>query len=145
MSFRSILLSLLLFALALPCMAQTVTLTGPASLNPGKVGTFIAAVTNSLSPRAPITLTATCSYHDWTGGQFQATADPVILTITQPLTFASISLALPAGLSYVSGSAASTVPVTGTLTGGVLTLSLGAGVVLIEGQQLVISFGLKAQ
>jgi hypothetical protein len=86
-------------------------------------------------------LTASATYQDSQGNTYTATATPCTLTVVQPETFSALTLTLPSSLTYVLGSAQSTVPVAGTTSAGVLTLTIGGGgAVLTEGQQLAIQF-----
>jgi hypothetical protein len=136
--------SLLLLLSCLPCLAQSVSVTGPTSVNSGQVATLKAHLSNTLSPGIA-TLTAGATYQDAAGNQYSVVALPLVLNITHPETFSAVTFTLPGNLSYVTGSATSTVVVTGTVASGVLTLGLGPGAVLTDGQSLDISFGLKAQ
>jgi hypothetical protein len=142
---RLLLLSLLLLCLCAQAFGQSVTITGPATVSPGATVQLTATITNTLSPRPPIILTAGATYTDSLGNPYTSTATPLMLTVTQPETFSALTMTLPSSLSYVVGSAQSTVPVTGTVTSGVLTLTLGGGgAVLTEGQSVSILFKVTA-
>ena len=140
-------LPFMLLLLLLPCVAQaqSVTITGPAAVTPGTIAELTATITNTLTPRAPIILTASATYTDSLGNPQTATATPLSLTIVQPETFSALTMTLPLSLSYVLGSATSSLPVLGTTSAGVLTLSLGGGgAVLTEGQSVAIQFKVQA-
>jgi hypothetical protein len=136
---------LLLAWLLLPCaaLAQQVTISVPGgALIPGQQVTATAKITNTLTPRAPITLTAGGTYQDWTGAVIILPTVSIQLNVIQPLTFSQLTMTLPSSLTYVLGSATSTVPVTGTVTNGVLTLAFPLAPPITEGQSLSITCGL---
>src|ERR1035437_6412848 len=148
---------------------QSVSVTVPAgSIKSGQTVTATVTITNTLTPKPPLVLGGwNLNYTDasgnpqTTGGAYSwaivdSTGKPVTSGVYPPnpmtlayapqsQTYTSLGFTLPGGLSYVLGSATSTVPVTGTIAAGVLTLGLGAGAVLTEGQQLAIWFRQKAQ
>ena len=150
----------LLLLLPLVANAQTVSLTVPGgTLTPGQTVTATATVTNTLTPQPPVVFgaigatyinglgvqQATTSY-SWatldsagnivTSGTWPATS--MTLTVVQPLAFTQVTLTLGSSLTYVVGSATSSVPVTGTVTNGILTLTFAQ--TLTEGQKLAITF-----
>jgi hypothetical protein len=146
MLLRILRISLLLLLLPCASYAQSVTITGPSAITPGTIAELTATITNTLVARPPIVLTASATYQDSLGNQQTANATPLSLTIVQPETFSALTMTLPSSLSYVLGSATSTVPVLGTTSAGVLTLSLGGGgAVLTEGQSVAIQFKVVAK
>jgi hypothetical protein len=129
----------LLLLLPLTAQAQSITVSTPnGSLVPGQVVTATALVKNDLTPRAPINITASATYTDWTGALQQATPATISLQVIQPLTFSRIMLSLPPTLTYQAGSAQSTVAVVAGYASNVLTLDFSK--TLLEGASLPITF-----
>ena len=134
--------SMIAFLLALSVIAfgQDVTLTVPdGSLHPGQTVEATAKLTNSLTPKPPIVLTATATYSDILGVLHEATPATLTLTVTQPLRMQKLELTLGTQLAFVEGSAKSSVPVAASVTSNVLTLAFDK--TLLEGESLDIMFG----
>lgn len=84
----------------------------------GENVTLTVKVKNVLTPLQPITLQATATYTDAVGTQRTATSNAVIVQPIQPISVATVTLTLPVGWEFVSGTS---------------TLQFGA--TLLEGQE----------
>ena len=101
----------LLVALALltstPLAADplAVTMWSPQqTLRPGLSAPVTVSLTNTLTPRPDVVLTAGATWTDALGNEYTTQAVPLVLPVVQPVSVKTFSLTIPAGCEYVTGS-----------------------------------------
>ena len=100
-----LLLALALLPLAAHADPLAVSMWSPQqTLRPGLSAPVTVSLTNTLTPRPDVVLTAGATWTDALGNEYTTQAVPLVLPVVQPVSVKTFSLAIPAGCEYVTGS-----------------------------------------
>ena len=99
------LLALALLPLSLAADPLAVSMWSPQqTLRPGLSAPVTVTLTNTLTPRPDIVVTAGATWQDALGNEYTTAAAPLVLPVVQPISVKTFSLTIPAGCEYVTGS-----------------------------------------